>query len=805
MLKTRLRLIGVFVLLGLFLLYFISSQSYAQSASTSELVTWTCTGSPCPWGNSLNGQALVWSANLEPLSNRLGYTVSAGIYLPESVATDMTLTIQSGLVGIYAGLPDAASHRLLTTLSTGQSAVITGLAAGEVISVQSSQGPFAYTLVLPGAEPTLTPTPLPSLTPTATATLPAGSDSSQSVTWTCTGSPCPWGSPLNGQALVWPGELGAVSNRLGYTVSAGIYLPQNVATGMTIAVTSGAAAIYAGLPDAESHRLVSTLSAGQSVVITALAIGEVISVQGSQGTFVYMLTMPDPNPTPSPTTTSSPTPTATPTATATEPAPPDTSQAVTWTCTGTPCPWGSPLSGQALVWPESLGAVSNRLGYTVSAGIYLPESTAAGMTVAVTSGTATIYAGLPDAASHRLVAALSAGQSHVLVGLASGEVVSVQSSQGTFTYALTVGGPTPTATPGACVDPTTCSPVSAIQSYWRCNTDGCADTDWISAVIAWPEWSAFESNARAGNQSRTVYSFAGEMLYPYMGAWADGCQVTAVSGTVLIIEWQRGTEIWRETYLEPGESHTIDLIHPEDNAMIEGPDYSPGFSVTLENCTPQVIDKTVPPTPPPTGTPAPTSTPAPTGTPNPEIDFPTTAVVDDFNRADETLGNNWSGDTSHYAIVANQLTVGAGEDVYWNATTYGANQEVYVTLTTIDTSAAEINLVLKSQSSTGFGTGQIAVVYDPVNSLIQVWTYHLSQGWVQRGGDIPATLADGDQFGARAWENGQVDVFHNGVLLASRDVTGWPYYTAGGHIGLFMVSASSAVLDDFGGGTVVTP
>ncbi|HRQ40404.1 MAG TPA: hypothetical protein PLD25_21025 [Chloroflexota bacterium] len=797
MLKTRLRMIGALIFVGLSLLFYISSQSFAQSDTSSELVTWTCSGAPCPWGNSLNGQALVWPATLEPLSNRLGYTVSAGIYLPESTATGITVTILSGAAAIYAGLPDAESHRLLTTLSPGQSSVITGLAPGEVVSVQSSQGPFIYTLEVPGVDPTLTPTPSPSSTPTATATLPAESDASQLVTWTCTGSPCPWGSPLSGQALVWPDSLGATNSRLGYTVSAGIYLPESAATGMTIAITSGAAAIYAGLPDAQSHWLVATLSAGQSVVITGLAAGEVISVQGSQGVFVYTLTMPDPSPTPTPTNT----PSVTPTATATEPVPPDTSQVVTWTCTGSPCPWGSPLSGQALVWPDSLGAVNNRLGYTVSAGIYLPESAATGMTIAITSGVAAIYAGLPDAESHRLLATLSAGQSQILVGLVSGEVVSVQSHQGVFTYALTTGDPMPTATPGACVDPTTCAPVSAIQSYWRCNIDGCTDPDWVSAVIAWPSWSAFESNARAGNQSRTVYSFAGEMLYPYMGAWADGCHVTAVSGTVLIIEWQRGTEVWRETYLEPGESHTIDLVHPEDNAMIEGPDYSPGFSVTLENCVPQVIDKTVTPTP----TPPPTSTPEPPGTPIPDIGFPSTAVVDDFNRADESLGNNWSGDVTDYTIVANQLTVGAGEDIYWSATTYGVNQEVYITLAAIDTSAAEINLVLKSQSSGVYSPGQIAVVYDPVNNRVQVWTYHLGQGWVQRGADIPVTFTNGDQFGARAWENGQVELFRNGVLLAVRDVTDWPYYSGGGHIGLFMVNANATVLDDFGGGSVELP
>ncbi len=499
---------------------------------------------------------------------------------------------------------------------------------------------------------------------------------SQLVTWTCTGSPCPWGSPLSGQAAVWPAELSPQSNRLGYTVSAAIYLPESAASGMTITISSGTAAIYAGLPDAVSHRLVTTLVAGQSFTVTGLAAGEVISMQSSQGSFAYTLTMPDPGLTPTPTATVSPTmtPTVTPTATPTEPPPPGVSQPVTWTCTGSPCPWGSPLSGQAAVWPVELSPQSNRLGYTVSAAIYLPESTASGKSITLSSGTAAIYAGLPDAISHRLVTTLNAGQTFFISGLAAGEVMSLQ-SQGQFAYALTEGGPTPTATPGACVDPTTCNPVTAIQSYWRCNTPGCTDPDWEGAVISWPSWSAFESNARAGNQSRTVYSLDGEVLYPYMGSWANGCQVTAVAGTVLIIEWQRGTEQWREIYLEPGESHTITLVYPEDGAMIEGPDFSPGFAVMLENCTPQVIDKSITPTPPAptvtppaTGTPPATNTPpAPTSTPAPEISFPTAGVVDDFNRANGSLGPAWGGDVANYAISANQLIVGTSEDIYWNS------------------------------------------------------------------------------------------------------------------------------------------
>ena len=138
-----------------------------------------------------------------------------------------------------------------------------------------------------------------------------------------------------------------------------------------------------------------------------------------------------------------------------------------------------------------------------------------------------------------------------------------------------------------CTDPTSCNPVSAISSHWVCNTPGCTAPDWLGSVISWPSWSAYENNSRSGDQSRTVYSTDGQLLYPYMGAWVDGCQVSVVTGLAVIIEWERGQDVWRETFLNAGESYTIDLVSPEDGALIEGP--SEGFSVLFSNCVPQNI------------------------------------------------------------------------------------------------------------------------------------------------------------------------------------------------------------------------
>lgn len=145
----------------------------------------------------------------------------------------------------------------------------------------------------------------------------------------------------------------------------------------------------------------------------------------------------------------------------------------------------------------------------------------------------------------------------------------------------------PESAPPVGTDPMTCNPVSAIRARWFCDIPGRNHAPWPGSVIVWPSWAAYECNARAGEQSRTVYSLDGQVLYPYMGAWADQGRVTTVSGLAQIIEWKRGTNVWRETFVHPGETYTIRLVSPEDGAMIEGP--SEGFTVSLANFHPRKI------------------------------------------------------------------------------------------------------------------------------------------------------------------------------------------------------------------------
>ena len=257
------------------------------------------------------------------------------------------------------------------------------------------------------------------------------------------------------------------------------------------------------------------------------------------------------------------------------------SQTVTYTCVGTSCPWGDTASTVAIVWPASEPTVNTQLGYLVSPAMYLPGVRGNGADISIETGEADVFWGFPDEAALHWLATLGPGDTFHVDGIPVDSVLSVEADE-PFTYRVTLP---PSSDPG----PGPGTRIQSTQGFWRCNLPGCDFPDWTGAVIDWPSWAAYHNNARSGDQSRSVFSGDGTPLYPYMGSWAQGCEVTAEAGVVQIIEWQRGTDVWRGTWLYPRQSHVIDLVSPEDGAMIETYDGSPGFSVSLRNCTPQPI------------------------------------------------------------------------------------------------------------------------------------------------------------------------------------------------------------------------
>jgi len=188
--------------------------------------------------------------------------------------------------------------------------------------------------------------------------------------------------------------------------------------------------------------------------------------------------------------------------------------------------------------------------------------------------------------------------------------------------------------------------------------------------------------------------------------------------------------------------------------------------------------------------------------------FPTTAVLDTFNRANGGVGANWSGASSvfDYLIASHVLYVVAGGRLVWKPSSFGTSQEAFVTLSTIDSRRKVQGLTLKVQSSGGSTPGMIVVAYDATSGKVRVSTQRLDGTVLRQYADTPAVLANGDQLGAQALANGTVKIYKNGLLLATitLNATDQAFFDArGGKIGLIEgFGLRTDILDNFGGGNV---
>jgi hypothetical protein len=198
----------------------------------------------------------------------------------------------------------------------------------------------------------------------------------------------------------------------------------------------------------------------------------------------------------------------------------------------------------------------------------------------------------------------------------------------------------------------------------------------------------------------------------------------------------------------------------------------------------------------------------------PMVGFPLTAVLDDFNRADGSLGSNWKGETSGFQLAANQVqVVGNGGLTYWQPTRFGPNQEAYLTFTRVSPTAKRQGLILKATRPVQSSDAGVAVVYNATKGTVQIRTKAPGQPQVVHASFSGVTFGAGDMLGARALGDGTVTVFKNGVAIGGTNVTTgptpWPtaLATDGGRIGVWFSGTdftppNHARFDDFGGGNM---
>jgi hypothetical protein len=193
-------------------------------------------------------------------------------------------------------------------------------------------------------------------------------------------------------------------------------------------------------------------------------------------------------------------------------------------------------------------------------------------------------------------------------------------------------------------------------------------------------------------------------------------------------------------------------------------------------------------------------------------------VLDNFNRANGSVGPNWGGSTqqSLFRILNQQVQVrSTGGFLRWNATLAGGNQEAFFTFAKVSSTGTEQGLMLKFNGSNpnNASASLILAAYDASTGNVAIKTKAPTQGWITRA-TFPTTFVAGDQLGARAQADGTVSVFKNGILIGSINVAiganPWPptYVTGGGAIGVRFTASPSfnppndAIFDDFGGGVM---
>lgn len=180
--------------------------------------------------------------------------------------------------------------------------------------------------------------------------------------------------------------------------------------------------------------------------------------------------------------------------------------------------------------------------------------------------------------------------------------------------------------------------------------------------------------------------------------------------------------------------------------------------------------------------------------------FPTSVVLDDFNRPDGPVGGAWIGNTAGLIVAGNALSQTTPDSwAVWDGGTFGPNQEAYWTFDQFVAGTPEHDLMLKVQG-TSWQDGHIEIRYDDATSSLAVNTYHPVQSWVNHAIMTPVTFGAGDQMGARAYEDGTVELYRNGGLIGTASVSSWPFFDEGGRLGLTLVGGATSRMDNFGGG-----
>lgn len=201
--------------------------------------------------------------------------------------------------------------------------------------------------------------------------------------------------------------------------------------------------------------------------------------------------------------------------------------------------------------------------------------------------------------------------------------------------------------------------------------------------------------------------------------------------------------------------------------------------------------------------------------------FPTTPVLDTFNRADtaDLVGGGgyqndpfWFGTSTTAAIASNQVkgnAAGSYFDIARNSATY-QHAEVFWTVAAVGDTATYSEYYVYARLQ-GFAPSATPCYWAHWYVSSGSWTLEV-QKWdgssaTSLGASVADAITGGDVIGLRVTGGATtvVEAYRNGLVVASRSDSSSPV-TAAGYIGVNCYdSGSSARFDDLGGGEIRSP
>lgn len=195
--------------------------------------------------------------------------------------------------------------------------------------------------------------------------------------------------------------------------------------------------------------------------------------------------------------------------------------------------------------------------------------------------------------------------------------------------------------------------------------------------------------------------------------------------------------------------------------------------------------------------------------------FPTTGVLDDFNRANGGLGANYTqepfndGTGGALVIASNAIRASAGssyEGVWYNPATFGPDSEVYMDVVTANPAGFYILClrILQPSNSASTGDGYFIQV-DQGGPNLKFYRQDNGVSTQLGAADSVTAIASGDKWGVEMIGSTLTAYRYTAGAWAAYGATRSDgTYTTAGYLGFYIFEGSLvSVFDNFSGGTVV--